>query len=325
MTDWTVERVRLVANGWVGWDGDIEGDDSNSGTLLFRHWTVEWNGCSESYPDGAIGGCWAQSAGGYGDGGGTGETGGDWIVEDSSFRYNTSDGLDLLYVRRRPSSIVVRRTIAEGNAGNQIKVNGPTTIENSVIVGNCGYFDGQPFTYNVDNCRALGNALALNLMAGEQVTVTNNTIAGEGDCLIEAICEGECNGSESVRMRNNILRGHTDFLQPSENTCLIYTENFANDPVNADYGLIYNVKDDPCPLGSHDLCKQPLLFDEGIDSFDAHLRDDSPAINAGTTDGAPTDDFAGRRRDARPDIGAYEWVEVVGLAYVPVVVRGFSR
>ncbi|MCK4450621.1 MAG: hypothetical protein KAX26_08520, partial [Anaerolineae bacterium] len=30
LTDWTVENVRIAGNGWVGWDGDIDGDDSNS-------------------------------------------------------------------------------------------------------------------------------------------------------------------------------------------------------------------------------------------------------------------------------------------------------
>ncbi|HUW08982.1 MAG TPA: hypothetical protein VM537_04595, partial [Anaerolineae bacterium] len=98
LRDWTVEDVRIAGNGWVGWDGDLwDGDDSNSGTLLFRRWTVEWNGCGESYPGGEPVGCWGQTAGGYGDGVGTGATGGDWIIEDSAFLHNTSDGLDLLY------------------------------------------------------------------------------------------------------------------------------------------------------------------------------------------------------------------------------------
>ena len=85
------------------------------------------------------------------------------------FLHNTSDGLDLLYVRRPGSQIELRRVHAEGNAGNQIKTNGPVTVENSVIVGNCGYFDGQPFTYNVDSCRAAGNAASLTLRPSNRV------------------------------------------------------------------------------------------------------------------------------------------------------------
>ena len=96
-TDWHVEDVRIAANGWAGWDADIQGDDSNSGRLHFIGWVVEWNGCAESYPGGQPIGCWAQTAGGYGDGFGSGSTGGDWIIQDSAFLHNTSDGLDLLY------------------------------------------------------------------------------------------------------------------------------------------------------------------------------------------------------------------------------------
>ncbi len=317
LSEWTLENVRLAANGWVGWDGDIGVDNANSGHLTFRHWTVEWNGCGESYPDGAINGCWAQTAGGYGDGVGTGATGGDWLIEDSIFRYNTSDGLDLLYVRQRPSSIVIRRTIAVGNAGNQIKVNGPTTIENSVIVGNCAYFDGQSFTYNVDNCRAAGNALALNLTAGDVATVTNNTLTGEGDCLVEVICEGTCTGAESVRLRNNLFLGQDDFTaQGTERTCWIYRAGFPSDPLDADYSLIYDVKNDPCPVGGHDVCQSPGLSDEGVDTFYGQLLATSPAIDAGDAAACPADDYLGHARPvdgdgdtvAACDIGAYERV-----------------
>jgi hypothetical protein len=321
LTDWTVEDVRIAGNGWVGWEGDIDGADSNSGTLIFRRWTVEWNGCAETYPGGQPTGCWAQTASGYGDGVGTGETGGHWIIEDSAFLHNTSDGLDLLYTRVAGSQIEIRRTIAEGNAGNQIKANGPTQIENSVIVGNCGYFEGQSFTYSVDNCRAYGNALALNLQPGNAVTVTNNTLTSEGDCLVEVICEGSCTGAESVRMRNNIFLGQTDLASPGENACFVYQENFTTDPLDTDYAIIHNVKENPCPVGGHDVCQSPGLVNETIDAFDAHLQSTSPAIDAGTADGAPSDDVDGRPRDAQPDIGAYEYISLSPQVYLPLVLQ----
>jgi len=322
LTDWTVERLRIAGNGWAGWDGDVEGNDSNSGILVFRHWTVEWNGCVETYPGEEPSGCWAQTAGGYGDGVGTGETGGHWIIEDSAFLHNTSDGLDLLYTRVPGSLIEIRRTLARDNAGNQIKVNGPTVIENSIAVGNCGYFEGKPFTYHVDNCRAAGNALSLNLRPGNAVTVTNNTLTSEGDCLVEVNCEGNCTGNESVRMRNNIFLGQTDFLQPFEQTCFVWwAEEFPANPVNTDYGIIDNVKESPCPVGGHDICQSPGLVNETLATFDAHLRENSPAIDAGSAADAPANDFDGRSRDAHPDIGAYEFRVVVARLYLPIVVR----
>jgi len=310
LTDWTVEDVRIAGNGLIGWEGDIGDDSSNSGTLLFRRWTAEWNGCAETYPGDEPTGCWDENFGGYGDGVGTGATGGDWIIEDSAFLHNASDGLDLLY-HRLGGSITIRRTIAEGNAGNQIKANGPTSIENSIIVGNCGYFDGQPFTYNVENCRAYGNALALNLQPGDQITMTNNTLTSEGDCLVEAICEGACDGSEVVRMRNNIFLGQTDFAAPEEKTCFVYTENLTGDPLDADYSIIYNTKEDPCPVGPHDICQPPGLTNPSIDAFDAHLLPDSPAIDAGDPAYAPSVDILGAPRPIGlgPDMGAFEYQE----------------
>ena len=308
LTDWTVERVRLAGNGWAGWDGDIDGDDGNLGTLHFTSWTVEWNGCAETYPGLQPAGCWAQTAGGYGDGVGTGETGGHWLIEDSAFRYNTSDGLDLLYVRRSPSQIEIRRTLAVGNAGNQIKTAGPAVIENTIAVGNCGFFDGQPFTHHVDDCRAAGNTLSLDLSAGQTATVTNSTVTGEGDCLVLAGCTTNCAGTATVRLRNNVFEGQTDFLQPFEDTCLAWAEGFSESPFDIDYSVVNGTKDaPPCP-GAHDLCGVPAgLRDSSLDSFDAHLLPTSPAIDAGTSSGAPAHDFDGRPRGPLVDIGAYEW------------------
>jgi len=308
LRDWTVDDVRIAGNGSAGWDGDIDGTDSNAGTLLFRRFTNEWNGCGETYPGGQPTGCWAQSAGGYGDGFGTGETQGDWVFEDSIFRYNTSDGLDLLYARTG-SSITLRRVLAVGNAGNQLKTNGPARIEDSVAIGSCAFFEGKSFTFNVDHCRALGNTLSLTVRPGDRLTIQNNTIAGQGDCLAIAECSGTCTGSERVTFRNNIFQGHTDFLQPFESTCLIYQETFPQgDAVfDVDFSAVNGVKDDACPGANH-VCGVSLgLQDAALASFDARLSAGSPAIDAGSLATASTLDFLGLLRDSKPDLGAVEY------------------
>jgi hypothetical protein len=329
LVNWTVEDVRIAANGWVGWEGDIEGDDANAGTLIFRRWTVEWNGCSETYPGGEPTGCWSQSAGGYGDGVGTGATGGDWVVEDSAFLHNTSDGLDLLY-HTLGGSVTIRRTIAEGNAGDQIKTAGPTRAENVIAVSNCGFFSGQPFTHHVDDCRAGGSALAFTLNPGDQVTVVNTTVTGEGDCLVIAECAAapsaggdSCDGSELILLRNDIFQGNPEFGGGGDTTCLAWT-SLPGEPFAIDHAIINDLKavPDPCPPDS--LCDvSPGLVDGRIDDFDAHLTPDSPAIDVGTADGAPADDFDARPRDAQPDIGAYEHSAraLTSLVYLPVTVR----
>ena len=314
LTDWTVDNLRIAGNGMVGWDGDVNGDDSNSGTLTFRHLTIEWNGCGETYPAGQPTGCWAQSAGGYGDGFGTGATVGSWVFEDSAFLHNTSDGLDLLYARQG-SSITLRRVHSEGNAGDQIKTNGPVTIENSIAVSNCGNFQGQTFTHDVDPCRAGGTALFLVLHDGAQAIVTNNTITGEGDVLVGGECDrlyASCNGLERIVMRNNIYIGNTEFLAPDDVSALMYQETFPQGDLlfDVDYSAVRHVKDNGlgCP-GTHHTCGEaPVgLVNEGVDTFDPHLLSSSPAVNTGTSVGAPTVDFDGLPRDAQPDLGAYEY------------------
>jgi len=313
LKDWNVENVRVVGNGWVGWDGDIDGDDSNSGTLYFKNWVVEWNGCGETYPGKQPTGCWAQTAGGYGDGVGTGSTGGNWVIEDSFFRFNTSDGLDLLYMNEAGSSISITRSIAEGNAGNQFKVKGPTTITNSIAISNCGFFEGKSFTYNVDNCRAGGSALALNFVHGDTITLTNNTIYSEGDCLMTAETAEK---PSKVISKNNIFYGATDYLQPFEHSCLIWSDVSALDEPSSsnritfddDYSIIFGMKEDAplCPVGSHDKCEDPQLVKVQKDSFDFHLKTGSPAIDAASVPTATDVDFGNQVRGSKPDMGAYE-------------------
>src|SRR5581483_8671513 len=90
LSNWTVTRVRLIANGWSGWDGDLgqSQGSSDSGTMLFQSIEVGFNGCGETYPGKQIVGCWGQQEGGYGDGFGETTTSGNWIIQDSYFHHN---------------------------------------------------------------------------------------------------------------------------------------------------------------------------------------------------------------------------------------------
>jgi len=331
LSDWTVERVRIVGNGFVGWDGDLSGDDANTGTLTFRHWRVEWNGCGETYPEQDHIGCWGQEAGGYGDGVGTGTTGGRWIIEDSAFLHNASDGLDLLYTRLPDAAIEIRRTVSAGNAGNQIKVTGPLTMENALLVSNCGFFEGLPYWNSDDTCRAGGDALVLAMNPGDQVSVVNSTITGEGGCLAIAECalDKVCDGTERVTMYNTLFQGQPVLWSPDEDACFAWYDDESDPPMPAnpfvvEYALITGVRFGnvtPCP-GPHNTCGVPAgLVDPALATFNGHLAAGSPAIDGGTTTGAPADDLDGRPRDALPDIGAYEWWQASAWVYLPLAGR----
>jgi hypothetical protein len=57
--------------------------------------------------------------------------------------------------------------------------------------------------------------------------------------------------------------------------------------------------------GYGDVTADPL-FVSGWSDVDLHLQAGSPAVDAGCTCAADSDDAEGRPRDAAPDIGAYE-------------------
>lgn len=328
LTDWTVVKVRLAANGWVGWDGDLwEDNSSNQGTLSFRRWLVEWNGCAETYPGKKPNHCWAQSAGGYGDGVGTAKTAGHWIIEDSVFRYNTSDGLDLLYVGQGhlpESSITIRRTIAQGNAGNQIKVNAATRIDNTLIVGNCGYFYRKKFAHPMgergsgDHCRAGGGALALSLTGGDQVSVVNSTLVGQGDVLIGIGCDSHaaCTSQDRVILANNILVGCGDFLQPGDKPAFVWVDDESEPPfpgqVQGDHNLAHRVKFSstfPRRKDPNLIVADPLFVDSRLHAFNGHLAGASPAIDSGSLEeGMMVRDLDGvfRPQGQGVDRGAFE-------------------
>ena len=326
LTDWTIEDVSIHHNGYAGWDGDIDGADSNSGSIVFRRVSISWNGCGETYPGSGTTGCWSQTAGGYGDGLGTGETAGSWLFEDCEFLYNTSDGLDLLYVRA-PGTVDIVRTRAAGNAGNQMKATGDALITDSVIVGNCASFNGKPFTFNVDDCRAQGNALSLFFEAGTQSSLLNSTLYSQGDCVV-LIGNGAnldnssaCNGSESLLSRNNVFVGDTDFFG-GDQTCFAYNDGCgSSSPLDQDYGVIFNVKNNPCP-GGNDVCADPRIVNGSGDAFDGRLLTGSPALDSGLASACSAFDSRGM---ARPqdgdgngtkicDRGAFEASRVTNLA-----------
>jgi len=283
LKDWTLEDVKIVGNGWVGWDGDLADGkgSSNSGKMTFRRVEISWNGCGETYPGRKPTGCWGQSAGGYGDGLGTAETGGDWLLEDCRVMHNTSDGIDLLY-RSKGGTITVRRLRAEGNAGNQLKVSGNAVVENSILVGNCAYFSGKSFTHKVDHCRALGNTLSVSFTTGAKVSVVNNTIYGQGDVLLMAGHRGStpCNGSESLVAINNIFLGDTEYHAPGEKAALFYAEQCAGLKLQESYGVIHNVKGG-CPFGSNDICADPKLGPLSGDNYGMMPALGSKAIDTG--------------------------------------------
>lgn len=301
LADWTMDNVQIVANGWAGWDGDIGSASSNSGTILFTESEISWNGCAERWPGGEKFGCWGQGGGGYGDGLGTAETGGHWIFDRSVIQYNTSDGIDLLYLRD-DGEVSVSRTLVDSNAGNQIKVARSSLIENSIVIGNCGFFQGQGNMHTTDHCRALGDTISVGLVAGAQTELVNNTIIGQGNCVISG---GGGTSTSQVRFTNNLIIATPYWHDPSKQSCLYYSGS--SEQLVWDSNFIHEPRNDVCPGNS--LCNgEPGITNAAIGSFDAHPQEFSPLIDSANSSLAPHRDFYDNLRnlDAGPDIGAIE-------------------
>jgi hypothetical protein len=300
--DWTLQRVRIIANGWAGWDGDLgPNTSSNSGQIRFDTVEVAWNGCAETYPGGQVTNCWAQQKGGYGDGLGTARTGGHWVFVDSWFHHNTSDGLDLLYADGT-GSITVERSRFESNAGNQAKLTGNSRVVNSVIDSNCAYFEGKFQMQEGVHCRALGNALVVVMRGGTSSTISYNSIIGQGDCLVMG---ADGTSASRIKLQNNLLVGFPSWPSGGGNqSCLAYWDGA---PSGAEFtyanNLVRTVRNDACPSGS--ICnKDPKVVKLALGAFDAHPMADSP-LRGAANGGLETvrEDHLGR---PRPTFGGYD-------------------
>lgn len=312
LTDWTVTRVRIAANAWAGWDGDLGGNtvnSSNSGTIKLSFLTVEWNGCVETHGTGTLAptGCFGQSAGGYGDGLGTGKTGGNWVIDDAVFKHNVSDGLDLLYMNGA-GTVTVNRGWFEGNAGNQLKVSGTATVMNSVMVGNCDYFNGKAFVTTaaggVDNCRAAGDTIATAAVnPSDVIKLINNTVTGNGN--VSVLADGPAGAR--LYLTNNILIGKPSFF--SGNLADVYTETAIS--VIESHNLKQSLRNAVCTTAMACLnVTSAGLVNDTFDAFDPHLLGNSPARDTGATgDGVPSADHHGsaRPQGAGVDRGAVEY------------------
>lgn len=320
LSDWTLENVNILRNSFAGWDGDIGANvSSNSGTMTFKNTKIQFNGCGETYPGLLPHHCYSQDQGGYGDGIGTHKTGGIWIFHDSDISHNTSDGLDLLY-HDGNGEVRIQRSRFEGNAGNQVKTSSATRIENSLLIGNCNYFSGKPFTATspakFNNCRALGNTLAYTVKkAGSDLLLYNSTVYGNGDVLIE-VDGSTCNGTEGIVSRNNIFRGDLQVGGGgTERTALYYAGGSGSCPqvkLDNDYSIVFGTKSSPCPKGSL-ICKDPLFIGPlSGDFYNVNLQSASPGKGkASFLQNVSGFDFYNFNRGTSWDMGGLEYGTIV--------------
>ena len=165
---------------------------------------------------------------------------------------------------------------------------------------------------NVIHANTAGGA-GIGLEGGRATSSPPNRISGvtiENDTLVDdqpgSLYDSIPNGSGAsgnqvtdVSVINSIL------YEPSGNHPIYVSSGppVVNQPPNV---VMNSLISGPDWAGSNgNINGDPLFVDEP--NGDYHLTAASPAINAGTTIGAPLDDFDGALRDNPPDIGAFEF------------------
>ncbi|MFN4111640.1 MAG: right-handed parallel beta-helix repeat-containing protein [Ignavibacteria bacterium] len=223
------------------------------------------------------------------------------LIKNTIAQHNYGDGLD-----SKSAHTLIQRCIVANNSCDGVKLWGDSSrIENTLIYGRG---DGNPevspwapiVIHQVEQSGAYF----------EIFNVTVDDSLGE-EYLLYA--QYEDSTPVHITIRNCIFsgRGPNTTLYVHGNSTLIADHNLFFIPLNSII-LYHGNQEYSCSnismLGSGNICGDPLFIQTAWGSTgDYHLRQGSPAINAGSIVGAPPVDLDGNIRDANPDIGAYEF------------------
>jgi len=236
------------------------------------------------------------------------------LIEDCVAEHNYGDGLD-----SKAANTTIRRCIVANNSCDGVKLwDGGSLVENTLIYGRG---DGDPTvtpwsaivigteragaTFAIVNCTVddtLGGNYLMHVQYDSPSIPVNLTL--KNTILREA---GPAGTAIFIGGASNLTAQHNLFYTPNQSVVL---QHGSRDYTAANIGTlgIGNRYGDP-------LFVAPAWGREG----NYRLRAGSPAIDAGTTEGAPAEDIVGSRRDARPDIGAYEYWVPVAWVWLPII------
>ena len=197
-------------------------------------------------------------------------------------------------------------------SGGGLRAEGVTTLTRVTVSGNSAvdgagiHQFGSSSDFTLVNVTVSGNVASGEgggIWTNRTMSVTNSTIAFNVANDGAGLYIHGSNGNLSLR--NSILASNTQFDSQPHNV------STNNDGILTSLG--FNISSDgtaalsgPSDQSNTDPLINPTLSLNGGTTETHALQSGSPAINGGTTVGAPTTDQRGVTRDAIPDIGSYE-------------------
>ncbi|WP_188760661.1 hypothetical protein [Edaphobacter acidisoli] len=328
-TGFVATDLAILGNGGAGWNADPGDGTTGVGTMLVENFNISWNGCAEEYPivDAVpYDNCRDDSTGGYGDGFGTTTAvspAPGWQIhfDNGIVSYNTQDGLDALHVNGPGTSVAYTRVLAFGNEGQQLKVGAVSTIQNSLIVGNCAAIQqaipGRPATTGdnlADVCRGGNEAVAVVTWPGQPTVFQNNTLITGGYLGIEVeYATSDTGPTNTMLYNNNVFIGYLNVAH-GQNPAVLYSNTdlkaLTNPGASWTNNATYGAKTS-CPQAGESaaVCADPGLIDETLHAYG--YGNMAPAVTNNVTGkgiAVPgiTVDFNGAPRPNPPTIGAIE-------------------
>ncbi|MBC7226210.1 MAG: hypothetical protein H5T61_03135 [Thermoflexales bacterium] len=241
------------------------------------------------------------------------------LIEDTIAEHNYGDGLD-----SKAANTVIRRAVVANNACDGVKLWGPDSrIENTLIYGRG---DGNP-----EPSPWAAIVIAPEEQANAHFEIINVTVDDAlGRNYLMYVQYDHPDVPAHLTIRNTIFsgRGEESPIYVNAASTLIADHNLFYLPQNEvilTHGDTAYTCADIASLGPGNLCGDPRFVRPAWgEPGDYHLQAGSPAIDAGTANGAPTADLENRPRDAQPDIGAYEYPSATSRLFLPYVLRALA-
>lgn len=344
----TIRSSTIVNNGDADWSMGIEvNDDYGPARLTLESSTVSYNYGGGLHLWGGTASAEVQDStftgNRSGDGGGVCAEGGSSVdIIDSSLSDNTATNGGAIAVEGGGTAIIeecqIMSNTASSAGGGLFASSVTVTLRYNDFISNTSQGDDGPamwigdsaldadsnvISYNTSNVGWVGGAVRLwqvtttltnNLIAQNQasgVNVTESDVGFVNNTIVSNTVEGigVYDGSTLPLLRNNIIADNGSYGVAGDGSVTLSEYNNLWNNGSGSYEMV------TVTVGSGNLAVDPLFVDAA--SGDYHLQPDSPCVDTGTGNGAPTTDVEGDPRPVDGDLDGTATVDMGADEFTP--------